>query len=139
MAHSCRRCNRNPVNPGYSWCTQCYQISTGSIQQSIPTCVNCKQNPANFGYNRCEQCYRISIGLAQQSIQTCTNCNRNPANPGYKWCDPCFQQACVPKITVQKSPCARLSCPCKSFNGQAGHFCCRTCQNGTPCVKAYHM
>ena len=31
------------------------------------------------------------------------------------------------------APCARPGCACVSFDGQAGHFCCRTCR-GTPAV-----
>ena len=38
--------------------------------------------------------------------------------------------------------CARRDCACHfegaSFNGLPGHFCCRTCQRGTPCTFAWH-
>jgi hypothetical protein len=35
--------------------------------------------------------------------------------------------------------CANLRCPCDSFNGQYGEYCCRTCRQGAACANRIHV
>ena len=37
------------------------------------------------------------------------------------------------------APCVRSGCPCDSFNGENGNYCCLTCRDGTPCDGRYHV
>ena len=36
------------------------------------------------------------------------------------------------------APCERAGCPCASFNGQTGEYCCISCRNGYACRRAFH-
>lgn len=43
----------------------------------------------------------------------------------------------------QYHSCTRKGCPCLSYDGQAGHYCCKTCKGtltkqGIPCAQAFH-
>jgi hypothetical protein len=51
---------------------------------------------------------------------------------------------CVRQRTTARCPswpgaCIRPTCPCAaSWNGEIGNFCCRTCRDGTACLRNYH-
>ena len=36
------------------------------------------------------------------------------------------------------APCVRSDCPCDSFNGEPGEYCCFTCRDGLRCIRPYH-
>ena len=40
---------------------------------------------------------------------------------------------------VPPAPCTRSGCPCASFDGNVGKFCCLTCRDGQACQKAFHQ
>ena len=33
------------------------------------------------------------------------------------------------------APCVRPDCPCVSYDGRAGEYCCKTCRGGKPCTR----
>ena len=38
----------------------------------------------------------------------------------------------------QPARCASRHCPCDSWNGEDGEYCCRTCRMGMPCHQRFH-
>ena len=41
-------------------------------------------------------------------------------------------------FTSVMAPCVRTDCPCDSFNGVPGEYCCFTCRDGLRCIRPYH-
>lgn len=116
-------------------------------------CVKCGINAPNPGYKWCQVCYNQSKGIFTNTTK-CRNCHMNAPNPGYKWCQTCYNQSRTSQNNqnqsrlpyqsfkfqiIQKARCSRVGCPCNSWNGKSGEFCCITCRNGNPCRGRYHI
>ena len=49
-----------------------------------------------------------------------------------------FVMAHTPTRPRAPNRCARRSCPCESWNGAKGEFCCFACRGGKPCTQPFH-
>jgi len=83
----CVSCGKNPANPGYGWCQDCF------ANKSIKLCSQCGTKPANPGHSWCQTCFdggKRIVGTIYSGPPMCSNCFMEPPNPGHKWCQTCF-------------------------------------------------
>lgn len=85
-----------------------------------------------------------------QMQQLCKRCQKVAPTPGKDWCYNCYLEyngGVAPKQKSQAPPvqvssqvrCANPRCPCDSWNGKAGEFCCRACRQGQSCPTRQHL
>ena len=61
LANACEVCETRPANPGYSWCTSCYE-SQRARHSTAAVCAMCHSTPANPGFAWCQSCYMAQLG-----------------------------------------------------------------------------
>ena len=90
LAEECELCQAAPANPGFSWCTACFEATrrpdVGSSSAGS-SCSRCAARPPNPGYDTCSACFRTS---RRSGEAPCSLCHVAAANPGYDWCTGCY-------------------------------------------------
>ena len=93
LAEECERCQAAPANPGFSWCTACYEAmrrpdpATAPVLVGRSVCARCGARPPNPGFDLCGSCFQIS---RRSGTTPCTLCHVAAANPGFDWCTGCY-------------------------------------------------
>ena len=88
LASRCESCESATANPGYPYCTGCYEQRRPAV---APYCTGCFTAPANPGFSLCENCFQASrAGSGAGGARPCSRCGVARANPGYEWCTRCY-------------------------------------------------